>query len=166
MAPVPRLVDRPGVRARIRDSAEVRRRHDGFGFSGSAANRTGCALQTEFPASVDPIQPPSRKPAVRGRPLLAGCGCTRSSAVRRANANGRFSARQSGAARPGVDPQLPVGRAKCWRQSRRWRSRPFESMVWPAAVQREPPFIIRHRTRGPGWKLSPSGRLQTGPSLP
>ena len=43
-APVPRLVDRPGLRARIRDPAEVRRRHDGFDFSGSAPQAERAAL--------------------------------------------------------------------------------------------------------------------------
>jgi len=41
--------------------------------------------------------------AIGDRLPLAGCGCTRTSACRRVNANGRFSARQSEAARTGVD---------------------------------------------------------------
>jgi hypothetical protein len=43
----------------------------------------------------------------RERQLLAGCGPTRTSTVRRANANDRFQARRSKAAKPAVDPERP-----------------------------------------------------------
>jgi len=47
----------------------------------------------------------SSKADFRQRRLLAGPGCARTSAVRQGNANGRFWTKQSGAARPRVDPE-------------------------------------------------------------